>query len=342
MLKIVNGMLSLNKTKSLTARQLHTLKGLTDADKNTYMLSLMGLLKGRQYKPKYSRGRDALRKPANSVLSKLRELKDLSLDHKPTAKDVGQWIGVEIECFIPHQSGSSDCTDDCDHDNDICYQSDDYWDENKARNWLMKELKAAGVTRVNVKFDGSLSCDEGHGVECTILFNSAYGFEPLEKLCKVLTDSGCYINRTCGLHVHLDARHLTQLQVKAIGHSIGHTLPVLKWLTPVSRHNNDYCALSVSKMHGGRYHAVNLTAYAKYKTIEIRMHQGSINAAKIKNWIELLKVMGAAKLKTNITTFQELIDLPGMNESLITYAESRITELNNNAWAQLNRFTEVA
>ena len=190
------------------------------------------------------------------------------------------------------------------------------------------------MARTCVKYDGSLTDDEGIGVEVTLLFNSKHGFEPLERLCKALNAHGCYINKTYGLHVHMDSRHLTKRQVKKMGASIGYALPVIKWLVPKSRHDNTYCKLKVSQLRGDRYAAVNLTAFSKYKTIEIRLHQGSINAKKIKNWIELMKFLGQANLKTDIASFQDLIDL-GLSDELVEYCESRITELNPEAWPRL-------
>jgi len=157
-----------------------------------------------------------------------------------------------------------------------------------------------------------------------------------------LKRAGCYVNKTCGLHVHLDARHLTGMKVSLIGQSIGHALPVIKWLVPESRHTNNYCKLEVSGMreNSDRYCAVNLTAFRKYKTIEIRLHSGSINAAKITSWIKLLKLIGQAKLRSDLKSFQDLIDI-GLPGELVEYADTRITELNPRAWELLNR-VEIA
>ena len=359
MFQIKNGRITLNKSKSLTAKQVATLGRMhNEAERNRYLMSLMGLVKGRHFVPRIKRtGHDILlSKSKGSILKQMQRLQNLERDHKPNDNGLGQWVGVEIECIIPHQSsGERDRECECVYDDDgdevieecgYCRNDQEsYWSETDAHEWLKSKLADAGVTRCCVKDDGSLNDDDGHGVEVTILFNTKYGYEPLAKLCRALTKAGCYVNKSCGLHVHLDARHLTVKQTERIGASLGHSLPVLKYLVAKSRHANDYCELRVSKLikisHDDdtwdeRYCAINLTSYPRYKTIEVRLHGGSINASKIEAWVTLLKLIGASKLKSDITTFQELIDL-GLSEPMVEYAEQRIAELNPEAWPLLSK-----
>lgn len=347
MFKVQDNKISLNKTKRLTNKQLNQLHRLSEHDQNRYMLSLMGLVKTRvpinRIKTLALNSLDF--KVSGSIFNKMRSLQNTNeaFIHRPTERHLGQWIGVEIECFIPHQSGNEcntcNCDDDAGEHTDGCriHNSEGHWSETEAHAWLKLKLADAGVTSCNVKYDGSLACDEGHGVEVTILFNTNYGFEPLERLCKALTRAGCYVNKTCGLHVHLDARHLTKLKAKRIGNSIGHSLPVIKWLVPESRHTNEFCKLGVSAIsrRANRYFAVNLTSYPKYKTIEIRLHSGTISATKITHWINLLRVLAKANLKTDLVSFQDLLDVPGINDTLVEYVESRINELHTIAWSKL-------
>jgi len=287
MFEIKDGIISLNKTRKLTPKQLATLNNCYASQRNAYLMSLLGITKARVHIPRIKNGySDPLyNKHGGSMLKLMDQLRNLNQDHIPSQKDIGQWIGVEIECFIPHDGDEGRCGE-CDacQDGDSCSENES--SENDAHHKLKKYLKYHGITRAHVKYDGSLSDDEGHGVEITILFNSKYGFDQLNKLCKALQTYGCYINKTCGLHVHMDARHLTARKVTKIGASIGHALPILKWLVPESRRTNTYCKLVVSSIRGDRYSAVNLTAFRKYKTIEIRLHQGSLNSKKIRNWIE--------------------------------------------------------
>lgn len=335
-IKIENGKLCLNidKMRKLSPRQIATLNemesryGTHHTYYNNYLYSLLGLTKKRVEvvrikSPSYLRD-ELSHKSKGSILAKFQELlyNGDDAEHRPSQRNVGQWLGVEIECFIPHDS---------DFDQD---EPDDAI--NDAHASLARAIKKAGIPRASVKYDGSLGDDEGHGVEVTILFNAADGFEPLNKLCRVLNAFGCYVNKSCGLHVHLDARHLKPKNVKLIGRRLGRSLPVLKWIVDKSRHTNTYCELSTSKFssRASRYHAINLTSFFKYKTIEVRLHGGSTNATKIRHWIETLQFLSNVAVPKVFTTFQQLIDL-GLPEHLVEYADKRINKLNPDAWSHL-------
>jgi hypothetical protein len=354
MFQIKDGKISLNKTRSLTPKQLVTLNQMSsETDRNSYILSLMGLVRRRINVNRIKRDtKDLLAvKRKDSVLRHMEQLQQLDHDHKPNKSGVGLWVGVEIECFIPHQHGpdSGNCGCEYDENGELTFECWDcsnggYWSQRDAYKWLRQELYDAKVSRCCIKKDGSLEDDEGHGVEITILFNTKYGFEPLHKLCKALDKAGCYVNETCGLHVHLDARHLKRPSVERVGASLGHSLPILKYLVPKSRQKNTYCELRVSKLvkittlagnNEERYCAINLTSYPKYKTIEIRLHQGTIDSKQIQSWIELLRVISNAKLTSPLKTFQDLINLTGMNESLVAYAEQLVHKYNWSAWPLL-------
>lgn len=339
MLEIKDGRVSLNKSRVLTPKQMSILSRFTrDIDKTQYLMSIMGLVKQRLSVNRLKRnGWNTLAdKHPNTYADRMKSIKNLNNGHAPSERGLGQWVGVEIECFIPHEPGDcySDCRNDCPEGE--CECSTGHWSTDEAHSWLKTQLRDAGVHRVNVKEDGSLSDDEGHGVELTILFNSAYGFGPLERLCSALKKAGCYVNKTCGLHVHLDARNKTLKKVTACAQSLGNALPVIKWLVPETRHDNTYCKLGVSPARGDRYFAINLTAFRKYKTVEIRLHSGSINAEKITNWVKVLQSVANAKLKAPIKTFQELLDIPGIDDKMAEYADKRISELNPTAWMRLN------
>lgn len=341
--KIANGIASfvVNSTRKLTPRQVTTYNQTNDRygerAAERYLYSLLRLTKGRVdvkrlKAPSYVNDKLAI-KSKNEVLTQFKALLncDDETSHIPSNRHIGKWIGVEIECFYPAEREYSNCS--C--DDGCCECEPEYCpDRDTAHKRLRRLIQAANIPRASVKDDGSLHDDEGVGVEITLLFNSADGFEPLNKLCKVLHDAGCYVNKTCGLHVHLDARHLKNKGVKLIGRRLGRALPVLKWIVDPSRHNNTFCQMDVSRFtstHSSRYFAINLTAFFRYKTIEIRMHGGSTNARKIRSWIELLQFLSNQKIPKNFKTFQQLIDL-GTPSHLIEYADKRITRLNPEAW----------
>lgn len=331
-IKLENNVASVNvvKTIKLKPRQLATIKYMqVNGDTygaQRYLESLMGFVRSKIHVDRLKfHGRDELAKSPGSVLKDFQALLNnrSNVNHRPTQRNVGQWIGVEIECYIPIESN-----DDGDDIDEMSYYHDN----------LRDALKDANITRVSVKQDGSLSDEDGMGVEVTLLFNSADGFGMLEKLLRVLNDVGCYVNDNCGLHVHLDARHLKRGGVMRIGRRLGRALPILKYMVDKSRHDNvQYCKMGVSpftKEWDDRYHAVNLVAYSKFRTIEVRLHGGTTSFKKIKNWIETLQFLANKRMPVELTTFQDFIDT-GIPAHLVEYADKRITSLNPEAWTIL-------
>jgi hypothetical protein len=345
-LEVKNNKVIFSKSRDLTEKQKAILVKLPEAHKQRYLMSLLGVTKTKIYSVKNilkSGGVDRLgSKGPGSILKQLERLRNLDASHGPSRDNAGDWIGVEIECLIPHDRvrESFECNCEFDEDDghsDGCATNREVT-ESRAYAYLKNEIRQAGISRVSVKYDGSLSCEngEGEGVEVTMVFNSKRGFEPLQKLCDTLRRAGCYVNKTCGLHVHLDARHLETRTVKRVGRRLGRALPVIKYLVDASRHNNNYCELSVSRIDGERYHAVNLTAYNKYKTVEVRLHGGSMNYTKISNWIKVLKLIATSEVEAPMRTFQDLLDV-GISDELAEYAEKRIKELHGpEIWALLN------
>lgn len=291
--------------------------------------------------------------------------------HKPIIRtELTKWIGVEIECLIPSDNGDESDSCECcggsgenscyncegsghvnltdDNGNDYrvdcgscdgngtqeCGECDGSSSSSGSSGIFEKvrhELKKAKVTRASVKSDGSLSA-EGHvGVEVTILLNAAHGFEPIERACKVLNALGAIVNSTCGLHVHLDSGSLTRNEALLKGMIFEKFLPIMGKLVPKSRSRNQYCKLRVSALDGDRYSAVNMTAYSKHKTIEIRLHSGTTNPDKIKNWaLLLLEIFSLEEAPLNkvgsIRSMQKNLEL---NQSLLGFFRDRFRQFNS-------------
>lgn len=318
-MEITNGTVSVSKTRKLTAKQLAMISRMDRYQKTKYLMALLGLAKERLFVPRTrTHGTDFLGiKPKNSILNKLARISDVTSGHSPEANDQGQWVGVEIECCIPvvEQIGE-------DSDGEPVFESE--WD---CRARLKRALKNANVRRVTVKTDGSIRPGEhAMGVEITVLFNLKNGESDLLKTCEVLRTFGAFVNRSCGLHVHIDQRGKTKRQVGVFAKSLGMALPILSTMVPESRRNgNSYCTLGVSKWRGSRYYAINKTAYFKFKTVEVRLHSGTCDPQKILNWIQIVKLIGDAGL-TRRPSMQDLIDKVNMPERLIEYMERRISE----------------
>lgn len=114
---------------------------------------------------------------------------------------------------------------------------------------------------------------------------------------------GGTVDTRCGLHVHVDVRHLDLPGMGTPESALcdaGETYdrlcglyPILKKLVPKSRLRSSYCRWRNNRRespdfrgsgNGNRYAALNFDAYSEHGTIEWRMQGGSCNVVKIESW----------------------------------------------------------
>ena len=139
-------------------------------------------------------------------------------------------------------------------------------------------------------------------------------FGQIETVSRVLISLGCTVDRQCGLHVHHFANDLTANQIgKVLALYVKHE----SWfdgMLPASRRGtgNNYCrtlnirgdvASSVESfaavrtrqdldnLLGSRYFKVNHQSLYRHGTLEFRHHSGTIEAAKIVNWVKITRAM---------------------------------------------------
>lgn len=253
------------------------------------------------------------------------------VDKSPESIDLGTWRSVEIECILPNQ---------------------------RAEEAFIKYCRLEGLAkRITIKDDGSLrandddvehnhadcegdcSCCNGE-CECS---GSAYGreivvtfkegdIETLNKVCCQLNQVGATVNKTCGLHVHFDMRHLNLGQVKTLAKRVALTVPALRLMLPVSRQNNQYCATPINAIRkGNRYSFVNLLSYPKHGTLEIRGHSGTTDATKILNWIAIInKIMATKSQGLLVESVEGLIKTFDFSPDLASYIRVRAEKFRSN------------
>lgn len=162
-------------------------------------------------------------------------------------------------------------------------------------------LKAAGLAKfVHVGEDGSCgglaaNGQRLRGFEVRVLLEENNFMENLAKVCKVLKDLGFKTDPTCGTHVHLDMRNRDVK--RAYGNLFQAQLLLRKFLTYDRKHNiycvkNEYPTYDEHMEHAvgreSRRCGINTMSYQTYKTLEIRMHQGTLEADKLAPFIKLL------------------------------------------------------
>ena len=128
------------------------------------------------------------------------------------------------------------------------------------------------------------------------------------KVTKVLKDAGARVDSATGFHVHIggnifqSAGNLARfaLNYYAVHHAIGA-------LVSPSRLRNRYCAVlnradaerqaevlangAGRSYNGNRYTSLNLDALDKHGTVEIRLHQGTLNGVKAVAWAQFIEAL---------------------------------------------------
>jgi Asp-tRNA(Asn)/Glu-tRNA(Gln) amidotransferase C subunit len=113
-----------------------------------------------------------------------------------------------------------------------------------------------------------------------------------------------------------------------MGKRLGLALPVLSQMLPKTRLNNRYCKMAVGGLRGGRYYAVNLEAFRKYETVEVRCHSSTTDYRKIMNWVEIVRAIAYSDIKKQVRTVNDLTDVVRIREDVVEYMTQRIEHFN--------------
>ncbi len=210
------------------------------------------------------------------------------------------------------------------------------------------ECYDAGYTHANSpKFklvrDGSLRGE--NPLECvTPILKGRKGMNDLKACCMALNEVGATNNRTTGLHVHVDARSISEKAYCNVFVNYMHLESVIdSFMANSRRGNNAYYAQSlkgkdiestntrdgVKLLLNSRYFKVNPESFYRHGTIEFRQHQGSTNYEKISQWVNfLIKLVGWSRtnrLENDITSIDEI---PFLNDSEKRFFKGRKAELD--------------
>ena len=154
-----------------------------------------------------------------------------------------------------------------------------------------------GEIPFDAKYDGSIGGKEF----ASMIFFSDAGLAAIDNLCAFAKRNRWRADRNCGLHVHLDVSDHPLESLKAITLAYYLTYDVWKALVESSRHSNHYCGPHRTDMVGiksitnflyysenqNRYEWFNTAAYCRHRTFEIRMHEGTVDAEAICNWVRI-------------------------------------------------------
>lgn len=178
---------------------------------------------------------------------------------------------------------------------------------------------------------------DGCGLEIVSpIMKGREGFRELENVMKGIRRAGGGVDRSCGLHVHHDARDMNAEQLAyLLDFYISHQTLIDSMLAPSRRstdRGNQWCRpyddrekaeiVGYAKqgrlrdIHYDRYKTVNITSYAKYGSIEFRQHQGTLNYSKLSAWIRFGQSLMEASVKNGtegaevpkFETLEEMLD----------------------------------
>lgn len=212
--------------------------------------------------------RDDLKRRNNPIFRRvagglLKEFQTKSLKLPKRPKDGSQYVGIEIECVTPNDADFS-----------ILLPFSKY---------------------INIGTDGSVEAGRNEtGSEFRVCIKRDEVRSVLPGIMQAIKALGATVNKSCGLHVHMDQRHQkTREEVATVFQRLVRSLGLLYTVVPPSRRRNTYCKRNRHAdfnraRDGERYKAVNAGAWERHGTLEVRLFGGTLEETKIINWIETL------------------------------------------------------
>lgn len=177
--------------------------------------------------------------------------------------------------------------------------------------------------------DGSIrpTGQEADGHEVRALLDRTKAEPRIFRLCERMQQLGLRVNRTCGLHIHLDARSVSSFdEVVRIGRIMDAWLYALRELLPTSRRANDYCKFGIAATD--RYRAVNVSSYGKHRTLEIRCHSATLDYTKVIAWLRLCELIRAMPKKPKAASCIATLEQLPLATHDLSYWRARHRELN--------------
>ena len=159
-------------------------------------------------------------------------------------------------------------------------------------------------------YDGSLS----NGAEIVSPVLTAARLNEARKVARVLAENGARVGSSTGYHVHIghkafrdnegswsDSLATFILNYYAVHHALG------ALVAPSRLSNRRYCRIltqqeaeseaeyvrngNVGSRFGDRYFSLNLDALNRHGTVEVRLHQGTLNGVKAIAWVKLIEAL---------------------------------------------------
>lgn len=213
----------------------------------------------------------------------------------------------------------------------------------------------SGFREWKIERDGSVSDGRYGGEVVTPILKGTDGLASIQKVMHGLRQAGAEVDQKCGLHVHLSVQHMTDGQRADLvrswyEHHDTFDRFVAKSRTIIGRgrpyefceraDESEWEAAAENMERSGnfgycnKYRSLNLAPFPKYGTVEIRLHQGTLNSRKVNNWVRLLHGFFDSieagiqlELSPGLAMLGSLADAQKISQETAAYLMARATQL---------------
>jgi len=143
-------------------------------------------------------------------------------------------------------------------------------------------------------YDSDEYDDGNYGLELRVLCLQSELKGVVTKLTALMKELDCFVNHTCGLHIHLDMRNRDSMQCYT---KLAAAQGLLYSVVSTNRRESSYCKPTLygeyaryvgSKEMPWSRNGINVRSLLEHNTIEIRIHEGTLDAKEIINFTRLL------------------------------------------------------
>lgn len=173
------------------------------------------------------------------------------------------------------------------------------------------------------------------------------GLAQLYLVCEALTNAGATINRSCGIHVHIDAAGMNGEQYANFFKAYVTFEETIDSFMPPSRRANasGYCqsltrnsdgimaaanrSEIITALRRDRNLKVNPMSFSRHGTIEVRHHSGTTEYTKLLNWVRLLLAMAQSAsenkaINSHNTDLEGLLDWASPSDDTKNFFRMRV------------------
>ena len=187
--------------------------------------------------------------------------------------------------------------------------------------------------------DGSLRGEDTNEIVTPIL-KGKKGVNDLKTLCDTFREINASVNSSCGLHIHVGSKKMTNEWYINIFRTYKYCKRVIDTFLAPSRRGeystwckglNDYDFSTCNSIEDvrrllnyDRYHCVNAEAYQRHNTIEFRQHQGTTDYEKISNWLAFVTRLVVWSYDNKLNEYITSIDeIPFITDGMKRYLKGR-------------------